>query len=120
MPDRSKQAAMSDRHRTVSNRTYRRRLGAGWSEDRAATKRPQKRSPTIRVGGVVTSVAAACHERASVLRPITAGDGLGGQRLEGALRSTFVCRPRHAMQSLSPARKSAPPTGYIAPSLKRP
>jgi len=48
---------MPDRDPTVSEYLYHRRIKAGWSTERAASKPSQKRKPTIRVRGETTSVA---------------------------------------------------------------
>jgi hypothetical protein len=50
-------ASMPDRDPTVSEYLYHRRIKAGWSTERAASKPSQKRKPTIRVRGETTSVA---------------------------------------------------------------
>ena len=51
--------SMQERHPTVSEYLYRRRVNAGWSAERAATKPSQKPSQPIRVRGVLTTVAEA-------------------------------------------------------------
>jgi len=49
-----------ERHATVSEYLFKRRLKAGWTVERAANRPSQKRTPRIHIDGATTTVAAAC------------------------------------------------------------
>ena len=57
--DSDPNARAPQRDPTVSEYLYQRRLKAGWPAERAASQPSQKRTPTIRVDGVATTVAEA-------------------------------------------------------------